>query len=156
MPHSLIIWLIVSSLSPHNLHLLFCQYLLWYNWSLWRCLGCYKKRFCFSLKVSLSCIFLQSVVLIVLLDHALISSMSPFFSLKCFNLFLQVVLSDLSSILFYSSHLNISLRVFSFNSTFVSCCNFLSFKLNSHSGFAFLPCFFWRTSILSPTKFAPT
>ena len=30
--HSLIMWLIVSSLSPHSLHLLF-----WYVWFLWRC-----------------------------------------------------------------------------------------------------------------------
>ena len=37
--HSLIMWLIVSSLSPHNLHLLFSCILsiLWYDWFLWRC-----------------------------------------------------------------------------------------------------------------------
>ena len=32
--HSLIMWLIVSSLSPHSLHLLFCW--LWYDLLLWR------------------------------------------------------------------------------------------------------------------------
>ena len=39
--HLLIMWLIVSSLSPHNLHLLLVAsylFLLWYDWSLWRCL----------------------------------------------------------------------------------------------------------------------
>ena len=30
-------WLIVSSLSPHNQYLLFCCILLWYDWSLWCC-----------------------------------------------------------------------------------------------------------------------
>ena len=37
--HSLIMWLIFSSLSPHSLHLLFCcvlSILAWYDWSLWR------------------------------------------------------------------------------------------------------------------------
>ena len=54
--HSLIMWLILSSLSPHNLHLLFCCVLsiLIFTWSLWRfffCfvfLCCYQKRFNFS------------------------------------------------------------------------------------------------------------
>ena len=53
--HSLIMWLIVSSLSPNNLHLLF--YCLIYSYfdmvspySVILC--CYYKRFCFSLKVS--------------------------------------------------------------------------------------------------------
>ena len=42
--HSLIIWLIVSSLSSHNLHLLFCcvnLFLLWYGWSFCHFLYCY-------------------------------------------------------------------------------------------------------------------
>ena len=34
--HSLMMWLMVSSLSPHNLYLLFCC-ILWYDWFLWRC-----------------------------------------------------------------------------------------------------------------------
>ena len=38
--HLFIMWLIVSSLSPHNLHLLFVAsslFSLWYDWFLWRC-----------------------------------------------------------------------------------------------------------------------
>ena len=38
--HSLNMWLMVSFLSSHSLHLLFCCVLsisLWYDWSLWRC-----------------------------------------------------------------------------------------------------------------------
>ena len=37
---SLIMWLMVSSLSPHSLHLLFFEsyrFSLWYDWFLWRC-----------------------------------------------------------------------------------------------------------------------
>ena len=49
--HSLIMWLIFSSLSPHNLHLLFCCVLSILA-LIWLC--CYQKRFSFSLEVSLS------------------------------------------------------------------------------------------------------
>ena len=55
--HSLIMWLMVSSLSPHNQHLLFCC-------SVYSCfdmigsysivLSCHQERFSFSLKASLS------------------------------------------------------------------------------------------------------
>ena len=58
--HSLIMWLIVSSLSPHCLHLLFCWFLsiLALIWlvliALFFFVCCYKERFSFSLKVSFS------------------------------------------------------------------------------------------------------
>ena len=50
--HSLIMWLIVSSLSQHNLHLLFCHFDMVgpYGVVMW----CYWKRFSFFLKVSFS------------------------------------------------------------------------------------------------------
>ena len=48
--HSFIIWLMVSSLSPHNLQLLFCcvyLFILWYDWSLWRCFVLLFFSLCF-------------------------------------------------------------------------------------------------------------
>ena len=53
--HSLIMWLIVSSLSLHNLHLLFCCVLsILVLHRLYGIVLCYyQKRFSFSLKVSL-------------------------------------------------------------------------------------------------------
>ena len=55
--HSLIVWLIVSSLSPHSLHWLFCWVLsilafIIGSYGVFLC--CYLKKFCFSLKVSFS------------------------------------------------------------------------------------------------------
>ena len=55
--HSLIMWLIVSSLSPHNLHLLFYGILsilalIWFVLMAFLC--CYSKRFSFFHKVSFS------------------------------------------------------------------------------------------------------
>ena len=56
--HSLNMWLIVLSLSPHNLHLLFCCILSIFffdmNGPYSVVLCCYQERFCFSLKVSFS------------------------------------------------------------------------------------------------------
>ena len=56
--HSLIMWLIVSSLSPHNLHLLFCWRLVYSCFDIVSPYGVvlcyYQKRFTFSIKVSLS------------------------------------------------------------------------------------------------------
>ena len=56
--HSLIIWLMVSSLSPNSLHLLFCWVLsiLALIWLVLMALVlcCHQERFCFSLKVSFS------------------------------------------------------------------------------------------------------
>ena len=58
LPHSLIIWLMVSSRSPHILHLLFCWVLsiLALIWLVLMVLSCaaIRERFCFSLKVSFS------------------------------------------------------------------------------------------------------
>ena len=53
--HSLIMWLIVSSLSPHSLHLLFCCVLsiLALIWLVLMALSC-AEGFCFSLNVSFS------------------------------------------------------------------------------------------------------
>ena len=45
-------WFTVSSLSPHNLHLLFCCLLFSLAYAV--CLCCYQKRFNFSLKIFLS------------------------------------------------------------------------------------------------------
>ena len=50
--HSLIMWLMVSSLSHHSLHLLFCwvlSFLLWYDWFLWRCFFAAIRRDSISL-----------------------------------------------------------------------------------------------------------
>ena len=56
--YSLIMWLMVSSLSPHNLHLLFCRVLSILTLILLVAYGVvlcsYLERFCFSLKVSFS------------------------------------------------------------------------------------------------------
>ena len=52
--HSLIMWLMVSSLSPHNLHLLF-RCVLSILALIWLVLlSYYLERFCFSLRVSFS------------------------------------------------------------------------------------------------------
>ena len=68
--HSLVMWLIVLSLFPHNLHLLFCCDLsiLTLIWLILTALllCCYQERFSFSLKVSISkshpCFLVSDVV----------------------------------------------------------------------------------------------
>ena len=54
--HSLIMWLIVSSLSSYNIHLLFCCVLIYSRFDVIGSYGvvlcCYSERICFALKAS--------------------------------------------------------------------------------------------------------